>query len=101
MSKIGKRKVKKGKKSTDEMEGVKDGLDDHNLYFLDSNLSKLVQSITKGFSSCPTPLATNYSAITLQEVSLEGLDGITKSMLKHRLKARHGFQPNLGMSLLL
>ena len=43
MSKIGKRKVKKGKKSTDEMEGVKDGLDDHNLYFLDSNLSKLVQ----------------------------------------------------------
>ena len=96
MSKTGKLKESEGKKSTDEKEG---GMEDHNLYFLDSNLSKLVQSITKGFSSCPTPLATNYSAITLQEVSLEGLDGITKSMLKYRLETRHGFQPNLGMNL--
>ena len=100
MSKRGKRKVPEGNKSTDEIEVAEDGLVDHNLYFLDSNLSKLVQSITKGFSSCPTPLATNYSAITLQEVALEGLDGITKSMLKYRLETRqHGFQPNLGIIL--
>ena len=60
-----------------------------------------LQTFSNGFTSFARPLGANYSAIILEEVALEGLDGITKSMLNYRLKNRRGFQPNLNDGFLL
>ena len=60
-----------------------------------------IQTIANGFSSKDAPLGTNYSAIVLHEVAMEGLDGITMNMLKHVLETRRGFQLQLNDDFVL
>ena len=60
------------------------------LHFL-QNADKLsIQSSLTNVKSAGPPLNRNYVAVILDEVALEGLDGITIPMLKYRLSKRSG-----------
>lgn len=54
------------------------------------------QSSSQGLKSAPISFGANYVAIILDEVALEGLDGITMPMLKYRLENRDEFRPTLS-----
>ena len=58
------------------------------LHFL-QNADKLsIQSSLTNVKSAGPPINRNYVAVILDEVALEGLDGITIPMLKYRLSKR-------------
>lgn len=61
------------------------------------------QSLSTGFKNCRPPLHVDYHRIILDEVALEGLDGITLPILKYRLKNRknENYQPDLPQKFII
>ena len=71
------------------------------LHFL-QNADKLsMQSSFTNVKSAQPPINRNYVAVILDEVALEGLDGITLPMLKYRLSQRKGQKTTYTSEFLL
>ncbi len=51
-----------------------------------------IQTSSRGIKSVRNPSNANFVSVILDEVALEGLDGITLSTLKDRLKQRDNFE---------
>ena len=62
-----------------------------SLYFLQKSNIVNFQGNSQGFKSTSAPVNGNYPKIILDEVAIEGLDGITIPILKYRLKKRKDY----------
>ena len=95
-NKVETRKIREFSESRSNVSENKDDLTNFSwisekmLHFL-QNADKLsIQSSLTNVKSAGPPLNRNYVAVILDEVALEGLDGITIPMLKYRLSKRSG-----------
>ena len=73
-------------------------------YFLQKSNIVNFQGNSQGFKSTSAPVNGNYPKIILDEVAIEGLDGITIPILKYRLKKRKdytNFDPEFSTDFLI
>jgi general transcription factor 3C polypeptide 1 len=63
--------------------------------------SQAIQNSNRGLKSGRPPFCSNFEAIILDEIALEGLDGITMSTLKDRLKSNESLQMELNDEIII
>ena len=68
------------------------------LEFLKNPVDSIFQTLNQGLKSHPVDSQNNYVSIILDEVAIEGLDGITLPVLKYRLKKRSSPEQNFQFS---